>query len=206
MELSEIRTLKKEMEKVIPKDILDASKLVSEHLNTSIEDYKRVQSVITSIVEKVVVAKKTLEKELEELAIKKSEIIAENILVFNQRADDNKKLQLEKAQLENHIGALKLESESINEKINATQKNLDGLVLQKNELTEEIGEFQAYLNKMKVQEQEVKTMTASLIEKKNKASSDYSDVLTRITEADKTLQMKNNEIIIAQDRINNLNK
>ena len=194
------------MEKVIPKDILDASKLVSEHLNTSIEDYKRVQSVITSIVEKVVVAKNTLEKELEELAIKKSEIIAENILVFNQRADDNKKLQLEKAQLENHIGALKLESESINEKINATQKNLDGLVLQKNELTEEIGEFQAYLNKMKVQEQEVKTMTASLIEKKNKASSDYSDVLTRITEADKTLQMKNNEIIIAQDRINNLNK
>jgi chromosome segregation ATPase len=202
----ELQDIKELFVSILPSKLIEASKNMKDDLGVAMESHNSLHSKITDIAEKITKAKKEIEKDISDLIVKRSDLIEENMKIFNERALRVRAFEEEARRHQYETGELTNTAKAINEKINATQKNLDGLILQKNELTEEIGEFQTYLNKMKVQEQEVKTMTSSLIEKKNKASSDYSDVLTRITEADKTLQMKNNEIIIAQDRINNLNK
>lgn len=201
MEISEIKNLKSELENIIPNDILEKSKDVYNHFSSSIEDYKRIESIVSGICEKVSKIKKALESDIEELLIKRTEDIAESMKLHNDRVDVIKGLEKSKIGKEHEIGNLELTSLGINEKINATQKNLDMLVFEKNTIAQEITDFASHLQRMKTQEQEINNTTKNLEDKKNIASRALSEIQDLISEEKSKLQMVSNEIIIANERM-----
>ena len=206
MDDKELQDLKSQLSQILPSDLVVASTDVKNNLATALEAHQQLHGKVVAIAEKITKAKKEIENDIPELTLKRAELIEENNKVFNDRALRVKAFEEEARRHQYETGELTLAKEAMSEKINAVQKNIDGLLLQKNEMAEEIAEFQAHLNRMKVEEQEVKNTTHSLVEKKNKASAEYSDIQTQIKEANDILQQKKNEIIIAQERINSLNK
>ena len=206
MDKTEIQGLKIEMEKILPKKMLEDSKELNGSLILSIENYQRVSVMADVIARKVETAKRILEKELEDLIDRRTNLIKENTEVFNNRSENIRAKDLEILAKENQIGSLNLTIEANSAKINAVQKTIDSMIFEKNQLGQELTEFTQYLQKLRSQEQEIKNTIFTLNTEKAKASQSLVDAQAEVEKAQNTLKLTNNEILITKDRLSKLNK
>jgi chromosome segregation ATPase len=206
MDIEEIKKLKEEVASINPSEIVDSSKKVSEHLSTSIENHKRTHDFVVGIADKVARIKKGLEEEIEELLIKRSEVIADGMKEFNDRNDKIHLLDKEISKRNDEIGSLENQKVETSAKISSTEKHLESLVADKNQMVHDITEFEGYVRSLKIQEQEAKNSIASFNKKKDDASRELVEIQSQVDEAKRVLQGKNNEILIANERLASLNK
>lgn len=200
MDISEIKELKLEIESIIPNDILDKSKEVSIHLEQSIENYKKTNILVTSIVDKVLSVKKVLENELEELAIKRSEVIAENISIFNERNEQARNIEKDIQIKTSTVKDLDNTITDYSVRVDSITKNIVGLMYEKDIQTKDLQTISTTISSMRINQIDLSNQVKIIQSQKEQSEKDLDLIISQVEDAKNRLLSINNEILIKKNK------
>lgn len=200
METLELKELKEIMESILPKDIVDKTRLVGEYLSSAVEIHVGLQSKVILVSEKITKVKKELENDIQELLNQKSVLIKENVDFFNDRSEKARLFDSQILKKEFDIGSLTKTFEDYSEKINSISKNIVGLMFEKDVLTKDIESLSAATSSMRTNHIDIENQFKISLSKKEEAFLALDVVLQQIEDAKIKLQSINNEIIIKSNR------
>lgn len=196
--------LKKEMESILPTEVLAASQKVGEHLSSSLENHKRFNAVIIPILEKIAVAKKTIEHEIDDLMSQRISLINETTDIINDRADKVRTLDTLLGKKEADITVHEETIKSLGVQINSINRELDGLYVERDNITMNVETLSGTNQQMIRESKKILQETDDAKTQRQEALANLEAAQGELEKVNGMLKQRRNEVIIAEDRLKEL--
>lgn len=202
MEPSELKEIQKLIESISPQSLVEMTAGIASNLSVSFESYSNLHAKTVVVADKLSKIANSINVEIEDLLSERSKIISENNKIFNERSEKAKILDTQIKGKEYQIDTLSKTIEDLSIKVNNSNKEIDGLDTERDTLIASITELSGK------NQQSIRIYNAGIKEiadintTKDAVAKQINDLTSEVERLNEVIKMKNNDIIIAEDRLN----